>query len=65
MQKYDKNSNRENIHRISGYNLVKLNTQPLRPLFFPANAPFPQPYIPKRSSPVYIFAKKKSDKTKE
>ena len=36
--------------------------QPLRPPFLPANAPFPQPYIPKRASPVYIFAEKKSDK---
>ena len=30
MQKYDKNSNRENIHRISGYNLVKLNAYKLK-----------------------------------
>ena len=30
MQKYDKNSNRENIHRISGYNLVKLNACKLK-----------------------------------
>lgn len=37
-------------------------SQPLRPPFLPANAPFPRPYIPKRSSPVYIFAEKKSDK---
>jgi uncharacterized membrane-anchored protein YhcB (DUF1043 family) len=37
-------------------------SQPLRPPFLPANAPFPQPYIPKRASPVYIFAEKKLDK---
>lgn len=37
-------------------------SQPLRPPFLPANAPFSRPYIPKRSSPVYIFAEKKSDK---
>ena len=30
MQKYDKNSNQENIHRISGYNLVKLNAYKLK-----------------------------------
>jgi hypothetical protein len=30
MQKYDKNYNRENIHRISGYNLVKLNACKLK-----------------------------------
>ena len=30
MQKYDKNYNRENIHRISGYNLVKLNAYKLK-----------------------------------
>lgn len=30
MQKYDKNYNRENIHHISGYNLVKLNAYKLK-----------------------------------
>ena len=30
MQKYDKKSNQENIHRISGYNLVKLNAYKLK-----------------------------------
>ena len=29
MQRYDKNSNPENIHRVSGYNLVKLNANKL------------------------------------
>lgn len=30
MQKYSKNTNPENIHRISGYNLVKLNANKLK-----------------------------------